>query len=355
MSSRRNVLTTINAYTNVHAGLWLDKFISEQDKKTDQEISKAKKELVSQVTKIAVPDIYKKFYQRWEQSFQHIQDVKIAKAKVLGRMAIGLGDESVLETSIKLHHTYGIPYIPGSALKGLAASYVRQHLGEQWAKDKEAYRTLFGTTKDPETEQAGYVTFFDALYIPDTVYNKQPLHADVITVHHPKYYQNEDAAPADWDQTNPISFLTATGEYLIALAGPKEWVESAFDILKLALKELGIGAKTSSGYGRMEMIENPLVITTATTPINTASMNNAPNLTDSFITEVTSTPNNKFPIILDVFIKRWRLLNNQEQKLVVAKTIQEKSDQVNKKYQERGWYKELSSYIAENKSGEKYD
>jgi CRISPR/Cas system CMR subunit Cmr6 (Cas7 group RAMP superfamily) len=38
------------------------------------------------------------------------------------------------------------------------------------------------------------------------------------------------------------------------LAGPDDWIEPTFKLLKLALSEEGIGAKTSSGYGRMKFI-----------------------------------------------------------------------------------------------------
>ena len=116
----------------------------------------------------------------------------------------------------------------------------------------EAYKIVFGDTND-----AGYITFFDALYVPETGYQKQPLHPDVITVHHPKYYQGT-TPPADWDSPTPIQFLSATGSYLIALAAPeleeeKKWINATFKILEEALKIMGIGAKTSSGYGRMEV------------------------------------------------------------------------------------------------------
>ena len=72
----------------------------------------------------------------------------------------------------------------------------------------------------------------------------------MITVHHPDYYQG-DQAPADWDNPTPVPFLSATGVYLLALAGDPQWVEAAYKILALALCEEGVGAKTSSGYGRM--------------------------------------------------------------------------------------------------------
>src|SRR6266516_6731851 len=132
--------------------------------------------------------------------------VRPREAEVQGRMVIGMGDESVLETSVTLHHTYGVPYIPGSALKGLAASYVRQKLGEEWQKEGEAYKTIFGETND-----AGYITFFDAYYVPGSGYKGQVLYPDVIAVHHQNYYQGGEKAkaPADWDSPIPVPFLSA--------------------------------------------------------------------------------------------------------------------------------------------------
>ncbi|MCM8809920.1 MAG: type III-B CRISPR module RAMP protein Cmr6, partial [Candidatus Omnitrophica bacterium] len=35
------------------------------------------------------------------------------------RLIVGLGSSHALETSLTLHHIYGIPYIPASALKGV--------------------------------------------------------------------------------------------------------------------------------------------------------------------------------------------------------------------------------------------
>jgi hypothetical protein len=74
-----------------------------------------------------------------------------------------MGDESVLETSISSYKTYGVLSIPGSALKGLAASYARRRLSKDWQKSSDAYQVLFGST-----EEAGSMTFCDALSIPGT-------------------------------------------------------------------------------------------------------------------------------------------------------------------------------------------
>lgn len=252
-----------------HPGLWLDKFICNQgkdaqgkdarcvDERDDPKKRMPKTRLVEEVAEIPAWQDYQRFFDRWRESLADC-NAKIGEARTLGRMAVGLGGEGVLETAITLHRTYGVPYIPGSALKGLAASYARQHLGEQWWKDKkptQAYEFVFGKTED-----AGYVTFHDALYVPGSGHKTgnipRALYADVLTVHHPAYYRNEDAAPADWDSPNPVSLLSATGDYLIALAaepGWEQWRDAAFEILKHALAEDGIGAKTSSGYGRMEL------------------------------------------------------------------------------------------------------
>lgn len=253
MSSHRDSLKDIPFEKSVHAGLWLDKYI--EDQKTD----KVKGEFVKKVSSISEPPIYKVFYERWKKMMSDYCTVPPREAEVQGRMVIGMGDESVLETSVTLHHTYGIPYIPGSALKGLAASYVRRKLGEEWKKEGEAYKTIFG-----ETDEAGYITFFDAYFVSGSGHRYKgevrALYPDVITVHHQDYYQEGKKAPADWDSPIPVPFLSATGRYLIALAAPEleapirsEWINITFDILAEALRTMGIGAKTSSGYGRMKL------------------------------------------------------------------------------------------------------
>jgi CRISPR-associated protein Cmr6 len=251
MSTRRDSLTdvTLSDARNAHAELWLDKYIADQGE------SKRRSQFIADVSAIPTPEAYVTFYNRWEQMLD-AQGAKKRIARVKARMIIGLGDESVLETAITLHRTYGVPYIPGSALKGLAASYARQRLGEAWQKGSEAYeayKIVFGDTDD-----TGYITFFDAFYKPGTGFKRKTLHPDVITVHHRNYYQNPDTPPADWDDPSPVPFLTATGSYLIALAGSElqeqeAWIEATFAILRHALAEMGIGAKTSSGYGRMEL------------------------------------------------------------------------------------------------------
>ncbi|MFZ1238846.1 MAG: type III-B CRISPR module RAMP protein Cmr6 [Anaerolineae bacterium] len=253
--SRRNEVAGYTARQAQHAGLWLDKYFGASTPENAESAVK-KAQLVSDVAGIATPSDYSEFFDRWKAALTQagVVEKNMREAEVVARLAVGLGGEAVLETAITLHRTYGVPYIPGSALKGLASSYADKRLeGETWRKkDGKAHHILFGNTKT-----AGYVTFFDALYVPGSGAKNggrsQALWPDVITVHHPDYYGGKNSAPADWDSPTPVPFLTATGKYLIAIGGPPAWVEKAFEILANALAEEGIGAKTSSGYGRMRI------------------------------------------------------------------------------------------------------
>ncbi len=251
-STTRHSLRTVAFDTQTNAGLWLDKFLADQSK-TNKD---ARRTHIAEVARILVPAAYDTFYRHWQQVLAAPQpngySCATRDAEVTGRMVVGLGTESVLETAIALQRTYGVPYVPGSALKGLAAAYTRNYLDpEQWGEQTANYTTLFGNTTT-----AGYVHFYDALFVPGTGKGEHggPLVPDVITVHHADYYQGK-AAPAEWDSPNPIPMLTATGTYLLALAGPPAWVSHTFDLLKEALVVMGIGAKTSSGYGRMKLVE----------------------------------------------------------------------------------------------------
>jgi len=344
MDSRRQNLKDVSFSPKnfIHAGLWLDKYIARQEDKKNKVISSVdgdkknyRRNFLDQVSSLPVSETYRKYYKRWEQILADNCKVKPRKAHVKGRMIVGLGSESVLETSVTLHRTYGVPYIPGSALKGLAASYARQKLTDEWNPIGEAYKIVFGDTND-----AGYITFFDALYVPETGYQKQPLHPDVITVHHPKYYQGT-TPPADWDSPTPIQFLSATGSYLIALAAPeleeeKKWINATFKILEEALKIMGIGAKTSSGYGRIELQAPPVDPDIQKAE---ASINALRNLPANQI--AGRLPSDFYP--------KWQQLKSHEARFILAKAIMETVHKAGREKASEGrpWYEELKKFLGE--------
>ncbi|RTI48159.1 type III-B CRISPR module RAMP protein Cmr6 [Thermus scotoductus] len=240
---------------NTHLGLWLDKFL----KSSDKDDTESKQALIREVAGKREPEEYKAFFQRYREALEAV-GAELRTAHTLGRLVVGLGGEGVLETSITLHRTYGVPYIPGSALKGLASRFAHLYLeGEAWRRNLREFKrgnaqeALFGTT-----EEQGMVVFFDALPEPGT----WELRPDILNPHHQAYNAGGQAPPADWDSPIPVPFLSATGTFLLALApapgvdpgAARPWLDAAWQILSWALKEEGVGAKTSSGYGRMNLV-----------------------------------------------------------------------------------------------------
>lgn len=307
---------------STNAGLWLDKYIKDQDRE-----GTARRELVEEVANIRQPEWYPSWFERWKNGLEEI-GAQMREAQVLGRMAVGLGADSVLETSISLHHTLGVPYIPGTALKGLASSFARNRLGDDWAPEVEdgPHSIMFGNT-----DTAGYVTFFDAIPLP----GKSDLFLDVITVHHPDYYTTGANPPADWDSPTPVPFLSASGRYLIALLGPEEWVDAAFSILGYSLETVGVGAKTSSGYGRL-VLETP-------PPVNTEHQ-----IVDDLIAQVSSLSNDKVAGSIYAFYEHWKELDvgpEQKRRFAEAIVIKIKDAGREKKTKDKAWYKELVDYL----------
>ncbi|MFN3267124.1 MAG: type III-B CRISPR module RAMP protein Cmr6 [Deinococcales bacterium] len=258
-STRRKALDGIkkDQASTAHLGLWLEKYIEStyrepEDKDTTQGelLNATRKNLIQEAHQLSVQQSadadYTLFFGRYQAALQSL-GATCQAARVLGRMVVGLGSESVWENSLSIHRTYGVPFIPGSALKGLCSSYAHRFLGEAWQKGSQAQRSAFG-----ETDSRGYVQFFDALPVPQS----WSLEREVMTVHHQDYYSGK-AAPSDWDDPNPIPFVSATGTYLIAFLAPEGWQASVLELLELALEQEGIGAKTSSGYGRLEFLDSP--------------------------------------------------------------------------------------------------
>lgn len=233
---------------------------------------------------------------------RHCHSIKALNLSVLSykgeidwRLIVGLGNESVYDTSITLHHVYGIPYIPASAVKGVVRSWI---ITERFGRDeKEAIKDkgfcdVFGCPQKIEginsyynEDRQGKVWFFDAFPL-----SEPKIDVDIMNPHYMPYY-NGDEPPADYHDPKPIPFLTVEkGLKLRFLFGIKkkdnnpigensklsndstgapimvrkeyssELVPASAETillfifqawLKKALEEHGIGAKTAVGYGYM--------------------------------------------------------------------------------------------------------
>lgn len=170
--------------------------------------------------------------------------------KTSGRFATGLGREHPIENGFAWHPALGVPYLPGSSVKGLVRAWASAWSGS----DQATLPRIFGGEK---SEHIGSVLFFDA--IPTKPIQ---LAADVMTPHYGPYYEGKKDdkgklhPPADWHSPVPIPFLTvADGQSFLFAFAPRTAADQAdcqqaTDWLKDALLELGAGAKTAVGYGR---------------------------------------------------------------------------------------------------------
>lgn len=208
------------------------------------------------------------------------------------RFVIGLGSASVYETSMTLHHIYGIPYIPASAVKGVLRSHVinevfgkyrtdkdkdnKEDIAEIKAMEDDTFRSIFGghyKDGDKEKSEAGKVIFFDAFPC-----GSPEIEIDIMNPHYGDYYSGEDnASPADYHSPKLINFLTVknTGFKFMFAVRKTDNQEISSDELKTynsnnnlsnenitacvkewlikTLSEHGIGSKTAVGYGYFHM------------------------------------------------------------------------------------------------------
>lgn len=170
----------------------------------------------------------------------------------------GLGRAHPVENGFAWHYTLGVPYLPGSSVKGMVRAWVTQ-----WKEVEEAtcLRILGspppvpGVTPNP---RVGAIVFLDALPAVPV-----ELSADVMTPHYGAYYQNGEV-PGDWMSPTPIPFLVvkegATFRFAVAPRQPGEKSHedctTACAWLNEALEWIGAGAKTAVGYGRMRVDED---------------------------------------------------------------------------------------------------
>lgn len=250
-------------------------------------------EWLSSLAAIAVSPDYSRSFERWKNGFSAAGD-RVFELELASRLLVGHGNSSATDVGITVHHTWGVPVIPGSALKGLLAHYVDAVYGpsdpdrKPWEQEGDertradyqgvtwrgrriergpgaVYRALFGAPDADEDDamrergfdagaSAGLVTFHDALYVPGSVPGNKPFAADVLTVHQKGYYDSSGQSwPNDYDSPNPVAFLTVRPgvRLLFALSGPADWTELAEHLLRDALARWGVGGKTSAGYGRL--------------------------------------------------------------------------------------------------------
>jgi CRISPR-associated protein Cmr6 len=241
-----------------------------------QEDPAARQRWLERLTRCAEPARYAEAHRRWRESFQG-PDTVCFTVRAESRILVGHGTSAATGVGLTLHHTWGVPVLPGSALKGLTAHYVQTVYGPDpgageperepfrgvtWRESRplqapgEVFRRLFGAPDVDESEEPGRqgeIVFHDALWIP----GEGPLLArDVLTVHQRAYYEKGGQDwPGDFDDPNPVPFLTVApgNRFLVVLEarGARALLERAGRYVGEALESWGLGGKTAAGYGRL--------------------------------------------------------------------------------------------------------
>jgi len=215
-----------------------------------------KEKLLKAITQTPISPDYETAFKRWKAA---LTGAIFLEATTRTPLAIGLGNASPLENGLAIHHTYGTPYLPGSALKGLL-----RRAADRFGLSPQEKAVLLGEGPDPKRKTQGnpaYLVYWDGWLDPASA---QPFQKDVIAVHHPNYYSTRGQVwPSDFDDPNPVSFLTIKPgvKFHIPISCPAEnaqdWPHKAAEILKWGLENLGLGGKTNAGYGYFEVTLPP--------------------------------------------------------------------------------------------------
>lgn len=224
-------------------------------------------------------------------------------ALAIAPFTTGLGNEHPLENGFAFLNPYGLPYLPGSGVKGVLRQAARELASGEWGdaqgwSDDKRYALMQG--KDDrrrvvldQNRQPVMLSPLDVLFGRETVggdsdhvrgalvfwdvipqIKGDSLAVDIMTPHQGHYYQKksdrksgDSTAPHESGQPNPISFLTVPPgsgfafhlqcdlEHLARLA-PELAVDGRWKSLVTAAFEhafqwLGFGAKTAVGYGAL--------------------------------------------------------------------------------------------------------
>jgi CRISPR-associated protein Cmr6 len=283
-------------------GLLFERFLPDS---TQPEAKRDAQQLILEAARKIDRSLLQAFNARWQQQAEALDALPFT-LKTEWRLVCGLGRKGPLEVGFTFHR-YGFPIIPGSSLKGVARAYAFYQVGNALGealhrlspttqiskfseapsaqKDKgpwhrleailtldnfEEYQRAFEQEygRQPEAEQladqfrlifgtlacAGRAIFLDA--IPT---HPPTLEWDIMNPHYPKYYSGEEY-PTNWQSPVPVHFLVVASQTEFRFAiGWRGAVEATLQTqaqnwLVQGLNQLGVGAKTSAGYGYFQSV-----------------------------------------------------------------------------------------------------
>lgn len=222
-------------------------------------------------------------------------------AQVQSRLMVNMAG-GVMENAGLCLDRFGLPYIPGSAVKGCARRMAIQQLLEVEASSKPGLLVqiamVFGWGEQDWSDAmkggrfksdfayavgaelwpgvsiaakqslaqtshfAGTVSFLPShpvdvsgAELPHRSPTLGALELDVVTCHHPAYYQNKKPVAIDDEDPNPVVFPSVAAGHVFAFSVlplrncTDELLHQAREWLANGLVLFGVGAKTAAGYG----------------------------------------------------------------------------------------------------------
>lgn len=226
------------------------------------------------------------------QLFAARDQLQTFDARATAPFTTGLGNEHPLESGFSFLNPYGLPYLPGSGVKGVLRQAARELAsGEwgdprRWSDDRRHPLRVDGKPVLDSNEQPVMLSMLDLLFGRETPAGESDhlrgalcfwdvipqiegdsLMVEIMTPHQSHYYQN-GASPHESGSPNPINFLTVPpGSHFVfhvqcdlalltqhapELAKDGLWKQLLAAAFDHAFRWLGFGAKTAVGYGAMQ-------------------------------------------------------------------------------------------------------
>jgi len=201
-------------------------------------------------------------------------------ARLQSRMAINLSDGLIENAGISLDRLFGLPLIPGSALKGVtrhaALAELKSALWEKRTELLTRFVSVFGSAEADFQRKGCLAEFSSEAKIFDSLNQRggvtflsahpvEPcrIEVDLANVHTPSYYTGNQAGSLrslniESPRPNPFPVVAGQSAFGFALAlnaigkqadDPGRILSDARRWIEEALTVHGIGAKTGAGYG----------------------------------------------------------------------------------------------------------
>ena len=210
-------------------------------------------------------------------------------AQLEARLAVNLSDSLIQNAGISLDRLFGLPVIPGSAVKGVCRHAALAELKTARTDDDKRrllrlFQQVFGTSsvdfavgrgaRNTGGELAAFARFLDdperntvkgcVDFLSAHPVNAARITVDLTTVHYPDYYHSgrmEDLSQ-EKPRPNPFPVVEQGARFAFCLVAnrlatnPAEPLAAASRWLSTALTAQGMGAKTASGYGWFSLPED---------------------------------------------------------------------------------------------------